>query len=157
MNGLAAVAVTICAVSLVCALLSHFVTDGSTQKILGLVMGAFAVCSMLMPVKNAVENFSVDISGYPSAENLTASADEAYDSHIVAQTEENLGLAAKDILAQNGIEINRAEFVLALTDENRIIIASSSIYISEDGGADEDEVVRLISQNFGITPNIITE
>ena len=157
MNGLAAVAVTVCAVSLVCALLSHFVTDGSTQKILTLVMGAFAVCSMLMPVKNAVENFSVDLSGYPSAENLTASVDEAYDSHIVAQTEENLGLAAKDILAQNSIEISRAEFVLALTDENRIIIASSSIYISEEGGVNEDEVIRLISQNFGITPSVITE
>ena len=157
MSGLAPLAATVCAASLVCALLSHLVTDGGAKKIVNLVMGAFVVCSLLVPVKNAVEGFTLAVGEYPSAQSLAASADEACDLQVIFQTEENLGSAARDIMLQNGIEITRAEFILALTDENRIIISSACIYIGQENACREDEITRLTQEHFGITPSVITE
>ena len=53
MNGLSAAVVTACAASLIGAVVSGFVTDGGIKKILGLVLGAFTICAMIVPVSRA--------------------------------------------------------------------------------------------------------
>ena len=62
MNEILAVTSAICASALICTLVSNFVTDGSTKKIISLVLGAFIICSMIVPIKNAVSGFSEEIA-----------------------------------------------------------------------------------------------
>ena len=59
MSGLFTVVVVMCASALICSLVQTFVTDGSTKKIISLVLGAFIICCMVVPVKNAVSSFTV--------------------------------------------------------------------------------------------------
>ena len=54
MNGLYTVAATVCACCIIVTLLSHFVSDGGTKKLVSLVMGAFILCAMAVPAANAV-------------------------------------------------------------------------------------------------------
>ena len=61
MSGLFTVVVVMCASALICSLVQTFVTDGSTKKIISLVLGAFIICCMVVPVKNAVSSFNTDI------------------------------------------------------------------------------------------------
>ena len=56
MSGLFTVVVVMCASALICSLVQTFVTDGSTKKIISLVLGAFIICCMVVPVKNAVSS-----------------------------------------------------------------------------------------------------
>lgn len=51
MSGLFTVVVVMCASALICSLVQTFVTDGSTKKIISLVLGAFIICCMVVPVK----------------------------------------------------------------------------------------------------------
>ncbi len=77
MNGLSAAVVTACAASLIGAVVSGFVTDGGIKKILGLVLGAFTICAMIVPVSRAA-------SIYPEkVEVILAFADES--SIIISQ------------------------------------------------------------------------
>ncbi|MCD8025998.1 MAG: stage III sporulation protein AF [Clostridiales bacterium] len=147
----------ICASALICTLVSTFVTDGSTKKILNLVLGAFMICSLIVPVKNAVQSFNIDISDYESAEDISATDDEAYSRAVLSQTKENLEQTLNDLLLQNNIKINSCEINLALTDENSIIISSVCIYISNEYTADKDLIVSITKENFGISPSVITE
>lgn len=151
------VVAVICSSSLICTLVSNFVNDGSTKKILNLVLGAFIVCSLIVPVKNALGDFEVNVSQYQSAETLTSTSDEAYSKEIVNLTKENLEHTLTDILAQNNITINRAEIILSITDNNSIIISQAGIYISKEYTQYADLISNITLQNFGVVPSIITE
>ena len=61
MSGLFTVVVVMCASALICSLVQTFVTDGSTKKIISLVLGAFIICCMVVPVKNAVSSFNTNV------------------------------------------------------------------------------------------------
>ncbi|MGN0490353.1 stage III sporulation protein AF [Ruminococcus sp.] len=157
MNELLAVTSAICASALICTLVSNFVTDGSTKKIVSLVLGAFIICSMIVPIKNAVNGFSEEIAETDISNSAVSTDDEAYSREILKQTRSNLESALKDLLLQNGIKINSCEIILALTDDNSIIISSVRIYISKEYTQYTDLISEITFQNFSVQPNIITE
>ena len=157
MNEILAVTSAICASALICTLVSNFVTDGSTKKIISLVLGAFIICSMIVPIKNAVNGFSEEIAETDISDLAVSTDDEAYSREILKQTRSNLESALKDLLLQNGVEINSCEIILALTDDNSIIISSVSIYISKEYTQYSDLISEVTFQNFSVQPNIITE
>ena len=157
MNELLAVTSVICASALICTLVSNFVTDGSTKKIVSLVLGAFIICSMIVPIKNAVNGFSKEIAETDISDLAVSTDDEAYSREILKQTRKNLESALKDLLLQNGVEINSCEIILAVTDDNSIIISSVSIYISKEYTQYSNLISEVTFQNFSVQPNIITE
>ena len=157
MNEILAVTSAICASALICTLVSNFVTDGSTKKIICLVLGAFIICSMIVPIKNAVNGFSEEIAETDISDSDVSTDDEAYSREIIKQTRKNLESALKDLLLQNGVEINSSEIILAVTDDKSIIISSVSIYISKEYTQYSDLISEVTFQNFSVQPNIITE
>lgn len=157
MNEILTVTSAICASALICTLVSNFVTDGSTKKIISLVLGAFIICSMIVPIKNAVNGFSEEIAETDISDLAVSTDDEAYSREILKQTRKNLESALKDLLLQNGVEINSCEIILAVTDDNSIIISSVSIYISKEYTQYSDLISEITFQNFSVQPNIITE
>ena len=157
MNELLAVTSAICASALICTLVSNFVTDGSTKKNISLVLGAFIICSMIVPIKNAVNGFSEEIAETDISDLAVSTDDEAYSREILKQTRSNLESALKDLLLQNGVEINSCEIILVVADDNSIIISSVSIYISKEYTQYSDLISEITFQNFSVQPNIITE
>lgn len=157
MKGLFTVVVVVCAASLICTLVSTFVTDGSTKKIVNLVLGAFIVCSLIAPMSSAFSSVNVNLSDYESADSIVSSNDEVYSNEVIKQTQTNLENSVSDILLQNGIKINSCKIILAKEDENRIIISSISIYISSENAELSQSIQEIIKDNFGINPSIITE
>ena len=157
MNEILAVTSAICASALICTLVSNFVTDGSTKKIICLVLGAFIICSMIVPIKNTVNGFSEEIAETDISDSDVSTDDEAYSREILKQTRKNLESALKDLLLQNGVEINSCEIILAVTYDNSIIISSVSIYISKEYTQYSDLISEVTFQNFSVQPNIITE
>ena len=157
MSGLGAVAVSVCCASLICALVSNFVSDGSVKRVLNLVLGAFMVCSLIFPVKSAVQGIRNEISESSQTAVQSATADEAsYNRQIVAETRKNLENTLTALLNQNGIYPESVEVILSVKHDNSIIISRIGIYIDKTC-TQTDKIVELTAQNFGITPNIITE
>ena len=157
MNEILTVTSAICASALICTLVSNFVTDGSTKKIICLVLGAFIICSMIVPIKNAVNGFSEEIAETDISDSAVSTDDEAYSREILKQTRINLESALNDLILQNGVEITSCEIILAVTDDNSIIISSVSIYISKEYTQYSDLISEVTFQNFSVQPNIITE
>ncbi len=157
MKSLFSVVIVICAASLICTLISTFITDGSTKKIVNLVLGAFIVCSLISPVMSAFSSVDVNLSEYETSDSIISSNDEAYSNEVLKQTQTNLENSAKDILLQNGISINSCKIILANEDENRIIISSVSIYINKENSGHSQRIQEIMKDNFGINPNVVTE
>lgn len=147
----------VCSSALICTLVSTFITDGSTKKIVNLVLGAFIICCMIVPVRNALGSASVSISEHTPPNQLTSTDDEAYSKAVLSQTKLNLESTLSDLLLQNNIKINRSEIILSQTSQNSIIISSISIYISNDYKPYIDTIINITYDNFGTKPNVMTE
>ncbi len=157
MSGLSTVAIVVCASSMLCSIISNFVTDGSTKKILNLVLGAFIVCSMLAPVQNLVSGFSMDTYQTYESDFSESTVDEVYQEQVVAQTQSNLEQALVQILEQNNISVNTCKIILSLKDDNSIIISSISIYISQEYTPYVETIKSITKDNFNILPEVQTE
>lgn len=157
MNGLTAAAAAVCGCCVVVALLSRLVTDGGTKKLVWLAMGAFFVCAVSSPLAQAVGSVSAEwqTQGTPAANDATA--DEALEREILFQTKQNLETALTDILAQNGFAVSKAEVVLALADDTRVIISSVKLTISEQYAQRQEEIARLVEHHFTVRPQLIME
>lgn len=157
MSGLYSVAAVICGSAVLIALLSHFVTDGGTKKLLRLVMGAFMVCCMVVPTARAISGISADWKSNSSVLPGSATVDEAYNRQVTTQTKLNLESALKDILRQNGITISRAEITLALTDESHVIISAITVVIGAEQESERDRITQITEKHFTVRPRIVTE
>ena len=156
MSGLTTVAATICACTIAAALLSHFVTDGSMKRLMQLIMGAFVVCAMAVPVANAVGAVAADWQTV-LPEEQTATADEAVSREVLLLTKQNLEQAMRDILAQHGYPVKKAEVTLALADESRVTIASAELTIGTAYAYAQEEIAALTERHFAVTPQIAVE
>ncbi|MBR1481630.1 MAG: stage III sporulation protein AF [Ruminococcus sp.] len=157
MNMLSASVVTACAVAVIGTLLSGFVTDAGTKKLLRMVLGAFSVCALILPVSQAIQNLRLETDAAPSYEELTATADEAFQKQVIRQTAQNLEQTLLSVLRQNNIEAERAEVILAVSDDNTVIISGVRIYISAENAFQTARIQELTEQAFQIRPEIITE
>lgn len=155
MSGLYAAAVTVCGAAIALALLSHFVTDGGTKRLLCLVMGAFMVCTVVLPLRGALTGLSAELSVYAEESESAATADEAYNREVLRQTKQNLEAALSDLLAQNGYPAEQTEVILALTDENRVIISQINITVSGEVYSERDAIARVTEENFAIAPSVL--
>ncbi len=124
---------------------------------LNIILGAFIVCSLIVPIKNAIGEINVNVENYDTQQELVSTADQAYSNEVISLTQENLEQTLKDILKQNGIEINRTKIILALSDEKSIIISYIGIYISKEYTLYTDKISEIVYDNFTIVPNIMTE
>ena len=157
MSGLSVAVITACAASVICSLLSQFISDGGMKRVLSLVMGAFMICAMLLPVSKALVSFRPDPEKYQGFDELTATADEAFSAQVVKQTEKNLEQTLCVLLEQNGITPRDCRIILAESENSGIIISQISIYIDQSDSLNADTVTALVRQHFGMSPRVITE
>ena len=157
MNSIYTLTAVICSSAIICTILSNSVTDSGIKKMLNIILGAFIVCSLIVPIKNAIGEISVNVENYDTQQELVSTADQAYSNEVISLTQENLEQTLKDILKQNGIEINRTKIILALSDEKSIIISYIGIYISKEYTLYTDKISEIVYDNFTIVPNIMTE
>ena len=112
---------------------------------------------MVVPVKNAISSFNTDIEEKQNSAKEISTDDEAYSNAVIKQTEINLETALKNLLFQNNITIKSCDIILSRVENNGIIIASISIYIDKEFVRYTNLVSSIVYDNFGITPNIMTE
>lgn len=157
MGAVAAACAAICAVAIAGSIVSVLLPNGNTKKILSLVLGAFMLCSMIIPVKNAIEGFSIDTSKLPREEEITASADELYSQRIIAQTEEILANTLEGLLKNEDIPTRKIRFYLEQDDNLGIIISKICIYIDKKDNTYVFRINEITEENFGQTPFVIAE
>ena len=155
MSGLMTAAAAVCASALICSLFSSLVPNGGTKKTVGLIIGVFMVCCLIVPIKKAFSqiDFKAEIPQF-SAESI-ATSDEAYAQAVLYETRKSLEKTLEAILLQNGIEINDCTIILAEGKNSGIIISDICIYISEENLEYSDTISTLTRENFTISPSVV--
>ncbi|MGN1138416.1 MAG: hypothetical protein ACI4RM_03135 [Ruminococcus sp.] len=155
MNTIATVIMVICVVSIAGSLITIVVPKDNTGKVLATVLGVFIICSMIVPIKTAVQNFSVNINVPTESEDLTASADEAFNRAVVIETQNKLESQAMLYLSQEGINVLEVSISLESDEKGGIYIDNIIIYIQKEDETKTQIICDKIKEKFEITPNVI--
>ncbi len=155
MSTIKAIAMTICVCGITCSLLGIISPTKKTKKILNLVIGLFIICSIIIPIKSAINSFNINIADIDTVEEITNNVDDSYNEKVIWQTSENLEAALKALLNNNNYYPDKIKIHLETTNENSIYIKQIDIYMDKTDNT--IDIKRLTKENFQVTPNIITE
>lgn len=152
MNTLSGIGVTACACCIACSVLSLLFPDGVMKKTLNLVMGAFLICSMLIPIIGSVQTISFDYESDTESVSVDEDYSRIYEEEVLTQTAKNLVIVANDLLKSEGIAPENIEVGIKKSDNNSIYISSIHIYINETDADKTENIKRIIERNMSKEP-----
>ena len=151
MNIVSNTSLILCTCTIACVVIKMLLPEGSTRKTMNIIITAFLIIAMVVPIKNL---FAV-------ADELSVSTpDEAkitgdYNNKVLSVTKENLEKSLISILNQNNIPVTDVDVYLRTDRENGILIDYIYIYIIEDNKSHISKIISLVEENYNITPEII--
>lgn len=157
MSGVVAVCSAICVVAIAGSIISVLIPDGNTKKIVALILGLFMLCSMIMPIKQAINGFNIQSPEIPKEDSITASTDELYTQKVLSQTEKTLSQTLEGFLKSENIPFERTRFYLKQDQNLGIIISKICIYIDKKDNTYVFRINEIAEENFGKTPYVIAE
>lgn len=152
MNVLSNAGVTACACCIACSVLSLIFPSGGMKKTLNLVMGAFLICSMLIPVIGGVKTLSFDYDLDAFNSSVNDDYNQIYEEEVLTKTAENLVTVAKDLLQSEGITPENIKIGIKKSDSNSIYISTINIYINEADRDKTETIKRIIERNMSKEP-----
>lgn len=155
MNVLSQAGVTVCACCIACSVLSVIFPSGAMKKTLNLVMGAFLICSILIPVIGGVKSLSFEYKNDNKSFITNEDYERIYEEEVLNKTAENLVVATKDLLNSENITPENIEIGIKKSDNNSIYISTINIYINETDREKTDSIKRIIERNMSKEPVVI--
>lgn len=152
MNALSSVAVLICCVSGAAAMLSLFIPQKRTRKILSFVLGLF----ILVEVGNGIRNATVDLPAIKiQADTYTPdSYDDEYEKAIIRSTADRLVLSLNTILTEEDIHVQDIRLSLKKSEDNSITVDRVVIYINDDDSDRAEEIKSIVYRNLSKEPEV---
>ena len=126
-----------------------------TKKTVSFVMGAFMICSMLIPLIGAITSFSVDYEGSDEIIDYNDNFDAQLEKEVLDKTAENLVIVTNDLLTSIGITPQDIKISIGKSDNNSIYISSIYIYITEQDSKRTDYIKNHIARNMSKEPVVI--
>lgn len=152
MKDIALVIAVICVCAIICSAVNTLAPQGNSRRILATVMGAFIICTLIVPIKNAVNGFQLKLDDIPKSDEITATADETFENEVIKQTEANLTNTLKKLLYNEKIPYSSCKVKIKNGDSG-IYIDSIVIYINKH--ADINKIINKVYEKFELRPKVI--
>ena len=155
MNSIAYIAAVICAVSIASSVIYVILPKSNTKRVMNTIIGVFLLCSLIVPIKNAVLNFDLKIDLPKLEKGVTASADEAYGKALYKKAESILESSVESYLLSKGYKIKGANVKLNKDNPEGLYIERISIYINKSDIPEADNIISLTENKFEKTPELM--
>lgn len=153
MNGLQNVGITLCYTCAAVSIVSLFVPQKRTRRVMGFVIGLFFLSTMASAV--AVQVDELDLSA-PMIEDVSVPtySEGDYEKVIAQMTADNIVKALHDLLENEGIEVQNIQVTLKISDEGRITVARAVIYINEAYRDRIAAIESIVYRNIAKEPEV---
>ena len=133
MNGVREWSTAICMAALVAAMLQSLVPNGSMERMVRFVIGAFVICALIAPIAKIVPEISM---------NLQESTGSQENSKLKGTVEKQLSSAAQESITN-----------LVNTELNNLDIKCKNVNVimdtNEDGSISINKVVVILAKGYG--------
>ena len=152
MSGFSSVAVLICYVSAAAMMLSLFIPQKRTRKILSFVLGLF----ILVAVGNGIRGLSFELPALSvvASDQQPILYNEEYEKVIIQKTADRLVLSIDSLLKDEGIVAEDIRLSLKKSADNSISADRVVIYISDAYRDRVEEIERIVVGNLSKEPEV---
>ena len=157
MNGITGSAVALCAGCILCSVIGMLMPNGKSKKVFSLVLGLFLICSVILPIKNAVRDFNNLLQSSTENSAIMQSADDKLKDSIIRQTADNLVLALNELYNSEGLTPKNITVAVTKESDDGIKVDEICIYITKEDEVNKNKYVKLTYDNTKIKPKIIVE
>ena len=156
MSQVAALIGMVCACSIAVSALGIISPNGMTNKTLNLVIGVFIIAVMLVPIKNFVTDFNLNLPSPEIPDSISSDAHKAYNNAVVTETEIRLEKSLLSLLTGNGYSIKSVDVTLSENKDGGIYIKGINIYIIKTENQIQ-KIIRQTEEEFKVTPRVIVK
>ena len=157
MDNVKTFAVTLCLCCIACSIISLLCSDTRMKKVVSLVMGAFIVCSLLLPLFSLTALSADDFRITTDSTGLDIDSEESYKKAVLDETAKNLVIAADDLLKQEEIRAKNIELAIKLSEDDSIYISKIYIYINKADEQKAEKIKSIIEKNMNKEPVIVAD
>lgn len=151
MSAISNTAIILCTSTIACVIIRMILPEGRTRKTMNLIITLFLILIMIAPVKNLFSKSGSFLISTPDEAEIT----KEYNSRVISMTQENIRNSVFKVLEQKNIIAENVYVSLNTDKQNGIYIDYISIYLSRDKTDETNDTVKVIEENFNITPEII--
>lgn len=137
-------------------LLSVFVPQKRTKKVLSLVLGTVILLTLISAVKDMVtelDHYDISYREYDAPQ-----VDQnAYEALVAQKTTDHLIDSLNELLQLEGICADNISLALKITEEGRIYVSDVNIYISEEYEPKIAQIKNIVYRNVSKEPDVYVD
>lgn len=153
MSGLQTVGVTLCYTCVAVSILSLFVPQKRTRRVMGFVIGLFFLSTMASAIAAQIGEIDITEPALPQVSVPTYS-DADYDREIAQMTADNIVIALNELLNNEGIIAQDIQVTLKISDDGRITVSRAVIYINEAYRDRCSDIESIVYRNIAKEPEV---
>lgn len=153
MNALQSLGVALCCTCVAVSIISLFVPQKRTRRVMGFVIGLFFIGTIASAAAEQVGEIDY---AQPSVPEVTAPTYSEYDykRQITQMTADRLVEALNELLQNEGIVCDDIQLTLKISDEGRITVARAVIYINEAYRSRTSDIESIVYRNIAKEPEV---
>ncbi|WP_283607585.1 stage III sporulation protein AF [Faecalispora anaeroviscerum] len=143
--------------ALAAGILQYLMPGGSMEKVTRLVIGAFVICSILLPVGRLTKQF--DVQAF--AQDGSAAPNQQYQDTVNQQTAETAEAAVRTVvisaLSEKGIQCKNVALNMDTNEDGRISITKVFVSLDQKESGKLQETKQLLEQELGLTTEVTAD
>ena len=154
MDSIKAWAAALCVAAIVCAMLQMLAPKEGTGKIFKLILSAFFLCCLIMPLLNAGSLTRLDISALPG-EVQAELLEERVNQQLMRQVQETVEQLSRTVLESSGVEAEKIEVKTDTSEEGSIYIQQVTVTLDKQSKPKALAAREVLEKQLGV--NVVME
>lgn len=153
MNSVREWSTIICLAALVAALLQSLVPNGSMERMVKFVIGAFMICAMIVPLTKIVPQISVDIQQNTRTQDNTQ-LKSTVEKQLSDAAQESITNLVTEELNNMGIKCKNVHVMMDTKEDGSISINKVVVNLAKEYGADMEKASAHLEKTLGIKTEV---
>lgn len=147
---------SLCLIILICTVIQYIIPSGAMERSIKLVLGAFVVLGMIVPITNLVQssdwNFTWDAERFSEANSEYV---DQVNHEILEQSKENITVLLVTELEKMGVDYQNIEISMDTNEDNCIVIDKAVITIGVKDAVRIFQIQDTIQTSLGIQTEVV--
>lgn len=157
MSGIREWSSVIVLAALAAGILQYLMPSGSMEKVTRLVIGAFVICSILVPVGKLVKQ--ADVQAFAQGNSILPNVQ--YQDTVYKQTIDAAQAAVRTVviasLTEKGIQCKNVALSMDTNEDGRISITKVFVSLDQKDLSRIQETKKLLEQELGLTTEVTAD
>ncbi len=157
MDGVRQWALGICLTVLVNAVVQYLIPSGSMEKMLRLVLGAFVLCGILVPLVQVLPNIEWEVEDIPAAYEQAGDFTESVDQQVLSQAEQNIRILVAQELQKRGVACENIAVFMDRNEDGSIRMDKVVVTLGKDGQNQAPGLAPDLENTLGIQTEVVID